>query len=241
MKKILVTGASSGIGYSTTKLLLERGYEVVAMSRTLGKLEALMSAYSAELNHYKIDLIDFSSYEAVLKQISNIDGFVHSAGIVLNNPIKYFNLKKYQSVIDLNQTAPLLITSLLVKHKIISHFSSIVFISSINGPRVGIKGCAAYAASKSALHGITKVLSLELSSLNIRVNTVSPGMVQTEMVDALYQLSESDKIIDMKKYPLGNRYAQPTEVSDAIEFLLSERSHFITGQDLIIDGGYCAN
>jgi NAD(P)-dependent dehydrogenase (short-subunit alcohol dehydrogenase family) len=241
MKSILITGASSGIGYATAKLLLEKGYKVVALSRNMGALTQLLSIYSNQLIHMPIDLTDFDAYQNVFDNLGKIDGFVHSAGIVINNPIKYFSLEKYNAVINLNQTAPLLIVSTLVRKRLLNQSSSLVFISSINGPKVAIKGCAAYAASKCALQGISRVLALELSPMGIRVNTVSPGMVQTELVDGLNQLSSSALQVDMAKYPLGNRYAKPKEVAETIEFLLSSSSSFITGQDFVIDGGYCVN
>lgn len=241
MKKILVTGASSGIGYSVVRHLLDSGYYVVGASRTLGKLSGLKKQMSENFKFFKIDLTCFSDYSEVMSDLDQIDGIVHCAGIVINNPIKYFNLEKYEAVIAINQTAPLVLVSSLLRTKKLSKDSSIVFISSINGPRVAIKGCAAYAASKCALIGIMRVLTLELAPLNIRVNCILPGMVETELVDGLSQLSNQAIQNDMLKYPLGNRYANPHEVAETVEFLISSKSNFITGQEFVIDGGYCVN
>jgi NAD(P)-dependent dehydrogenase (short-subunit alcohol dehydrogenase family) len=241
MKTILVTGASSGIGFSVVKQLLDSGYFVIGVSRTLGKLEALKKYTSNNFKFIQLDLTDFKSYEKAFSDVVPVDGVVHCAGIVINNPIKYFNLEKYNAVVSINQTAPLVLISSLLKFKKLAKDCSIVFISSINGPRVAIKGCAAYAASKCALVGIMRVLSLELSPMNIRVNSILPGMVETELVDGLNQLSTEAVNIDKKKYPLGNRYAKPDEIAETVEFLISSKSKFITGQEFVIDGGYCVN
>lgn len=241
MKKILVTGASSGIGYSVVRHLLDSGYHVIGISRTLGKLSGLNGLMAENFHFLKADLTCFPEYSEIISQLGEIDGVVHCAGVVINNPIKYFNLEKYETVIALNQTAPLVLISSLLKNKKLSRGASVVFISSINGPRVAIKGCAAYAASKCALIGIMRVLTLELAPLDIRINCVLPGMVETELVEGLTQLSNEAIQNDMKKYPLGNRYAMPFEVADVVEFLLSSKSKFITGQELVIDGGYCVN
>jgi NAD(P)-dependent dehydrogenase (short-subunit alcohol dehydrogenase family) len=241
MRTILVTGASSGIGFAVTKYLLNAGYRVIGISRTFGSLNQLSQNTLDNFQFLELDLTDFSAYSSALSIFNKVDGVVHCAGIVINNPIKYFNLDKYNSVIAINQTAPLVMISTLLRLKKLSNEASVIFISSINGPRVAIKGCAAYAASKSALVGIMRVLALELAPINIRVNTILPGMVETELVDGLTQLSQDAINIDKKKYPLGNRYAQPNEIAELVEFLISSKSKFITGQELVIDGGYCVN
>ena len=241
MKHVLITGASSGIGRSTAKFLLDCGYLVTGISRGVGGLADLLEAFPEKCAHLPIDLTSLDSIGGALGGLDAVDGVVHSAGVVVNNPIKYFSLTKYQAVVTLNQTAPVVLMAELIKSKKLKAGSSVVFVSSINGPRVAIKGCTAYAASKCALLGISRVLALELAPRLIRVNTVSPGMVNTALVGGLSQLSENDLREDTKRYPLGGRYAEPSEIASVIEFLLSDRSAFITGQDLVVDGGYVVN
>lgn len=237
-KTVLVTGATSGIGYGTACRMLDAGCRVIAVGRNAARLEGLATLSPDRVTAIAFDLLDFDAYRARVQALPAIDGLVHCAGVVDNNPIRFFSLEKYQRLIDINQTAPLLLTAELARANKINPGGSVVFVASINGPTVAIKGCAAYAASKAALVGISKVLALEMGHKNIRVNCVSPGMVETEMTEGLSQLTEEAVRADRARYPLGGRYARVKEVADSIAYLLSDAAGFVTGQNLIIDGGY---
>jgi NAD(P)-dependent dehydrogenase (short-subunit alcohol dehydrogenase family) len=237
-KNVLVTGATSGIGYGTACRLLDAGCRIVAIGRNAARLDELVTLAPDRVTAVPFDLLDFDAYRAYVLDLPAIDGLVHCAGVVDNNPIRFFSLEKYQRLIAINQTAPLLLTAELARANKINAGGSIVFVASINGPTVAIRGCAAYAASKAALVGISKVLALEMGHKNIRVNCVSPGMVETEMTEGLTQLTEEAVRADRARYPLGGRYAKVKEVADSIAYLLSDAAGFVTGQNLIIDGGY---
>jgi NAD(P)-dependent dehydrogenase (short-subunit alcohol dehydrogenase family) len=237
-KHIMVTGATSGIGFAVTQDLLARGAKVTAVGRNADRLDELKRLGGDALQAVSFDLTDFDRYREFVSSNASIDGLVCSAGIVENNPLRYFSMEKYQRTVAINQTAPLALVSELIRSGKISSGASIVFISSILGTKVGIKGTAAYAGTKAALLAFTKVMALELSNKSIRVNCVSPGMVETELLDGLSELSESAVRADKDRYPLGKRYARPAEIAASVRFLLSNESSFITGQNVVIDGGY---
>jgi NAD(P)-dependent dehydrogenase (short-subunit alcohol dehydrogenase family) len=237
-KTILVTGATSGIGLAVCHDLLKSGAKLIAIARDTEKLHALRDVAPDRIRIISFDLVRFQDYKEILSDVGNIDGLVYSAGITDSNPLRFFSLEKYQRVVDINQTAPIVLISELARTNRLNSSSSIVLISSILGPRIGMKGTAAYAATKGALTAYAKVMALELAHKLIRVNCVSPGMVNTALISNQQQVSEEALRVDMQKYPLGKRFAEAREIATVVNFLLSEKSSFITGADLVADGGY---
>lgn len=239
-KHIVVTGATSGIGYALTQDLLAAGACVTAIGRNADRLDALKKVGGENLRPLPFDLTNFTQYRETLSQLKSLDGLVHSAGIVENNPLRFFSMEKHQRIVDINQTAPLALVAELARAGKLANHASIVLVSSILGPYIGMKGTATYAGTKAALLAFAKVMSLELAHKSIRVNCVAPGMVATELVEGAHQLSEEAIRLDQSHYPLGKRYATANEISSTIRFLLSQDSSFITGQSIVVDGGFCA-
>ena len=161
---------------------------------------------------------------------------VHSAGVVKNIPLQFINKEYMESERSLNYDSFLFLTQMLIKKRKIDFNGSIISISSI-AAHFGINGLSIYCGIKAALIATSKVFAKELSYNKIRVNTVSPGMVRTEMVNSAEenQLTKEALTLDEKKYPLG--YGTPDDVAYCIGFLISDASSWITGQDIIIDGG----
>lgn len=235
-KTILVTGATSGIGETLCHELLGVGAHVVAVGRNEEKL-AQLSVASPQLRAVKLDITELAAYPTAFADIGLIDGVVCSAGRYETNLMRYFSVEKHDEVMRTNLTAPLALVNELAKQRKLSRGASIVFLSSILGPVTGLIGSVSYASSKAALVACAKTLALELARYAIRVNCVSPGMVETEMTRGLGYTSEDSSEADKAKYPLGNRYATPHEITSAIRYLLSDDASFITGTNLVIDGG----
>nr|WP_314993496.1 SDR family oxidoreductase [uncultured Capnocytophaga sp.] len=236
-KTILVTGASSGIGKAIAIECSKMGAKVVVTGRneqrlqeTYGQLEGTHPAYIVA------DLSKKEDIETLAKQIDSLNGLVNCAGLTIPKPFKFLQEEDIQEVMTINFNAPLLLTQLLVKKKKLQKAASIVFISSISGIKVSYIGNSIYSASKGAINGFCKGLALELAPQQIRVNTVIPGMVETNIVSG-GEVTQEQMEADKQKYPL-KRYGKPEEVAYAVVYLLSDASSWVTGSNLLIDGGY---
>jgi NAD(P)-dependent dehydrogenase (short-subunit alcohol dehydrogenase family) len=234
-KIILVTGASSGIGYETCLSISRQGGTFIAVARRVELLEKLIEECGNKNSFILADLSQTEDIQKIVELMPNIDGIVHSAGIVTLAPVKFYSKELMNSIRETNFDSITLLINLITKKKKINKGSSIVLVASIAG-LFGMKGNGIYAASKGALIAISKVWASEFSSNRIRVNCVSPGMVKTEITNkSIEDLSLEVIQQDEKKYPLG--YGEVIQVANPIIFLLSEASSWITGQNLILDGG----
>lgn len=235
-KTILITGASSGIGRAVAIECSKMGANIIITGRNNIQLEKTLSLLKAEGTSYIADLTNSDDIKNLTEQIPSIDGVVHAAGIVDPVIFKFISEEKLRNIFDINFFAPILLSKELIKMKKIKKGSSIIFISSISGTLCSSIGNSMYSASKSAINGMVKGMALDLSSMQIRVNTICPGMIDTGIFDNS-AISKADLIEDIKKYPL-KRYGKPEEVAYSAIYLLSEASSWVTGTNLIIDGGY---
>ena len=236
-KTILVTGATSGIGLEICKQITIAGGNFVGIGRNIDKLQHYIDDNKLEESKVvTFDLVEIENIHFLVSELPiKIDGFVHSAGIAHISPMHFFNYNDYENIRKINFDSVLVLCSELLKKKKINKNASVVFISSISAIR-GAKGNGLYAITKAALDGISKVYANELSSKFIRVNTIQPGMVETDMsLQAENILSKETMDIDRSKYPLG--YGEPKDIALPVVFLLSNASKWITGQSIVIDGG----
>ena len=243
-KTILITGASSGIGRECSIFASKLGANLVLIGRNEERLKnTLDSLEEGKHIYFSCDVTDYESLEGTIKQavkeVGKICGFVHSAGIELTLPLRNMNHKKYEKLFAVNVISAFEIARLISKKKYLSpQGASFIFISSIKG-LVGEIGNIGYCSSKSALLAGCKAMALELASKKIRVNSILPGVVETEMVKNLFDnISEEEQKVIIAKHPLG--LGEPRDVANACAFLLSDASRWITGTNFVIDGGYSA-
>jgi len=240
-KKILVTGASSGIGRSIAIECSKMGAKVYLTARNKERLEDTLKNMFNPCSHKIIlaDLSNSSDRESLINLIEDkLDGVVHCAGFTITKPFRFVSEEDISKIMNVNFIAPVFLTQRLLKKKKINDNSSIVFISSISGTCISYIAGAPYSASKGAINGIAKTLALELAPKHIRVNTVIPGMVDTNILNGVLASSQLEE--DAKKYPL-KRYGKPEEIAYGVIYLLSDASQWVTGTNLKIDGGFTLN
>lgn len=236
-KVILVTGASSGIGKSIAIECSKGGAQLIITGRNSERLTQTFGELDNQ-NHQQI-IADLSSDEGIntlVLLLPQLDGIVHVAGIVKPKPFSFLNRQELDQIMNINFFGPTLLSNLLIRKKLVNKNASIVFISSISGVACSFVGGASYSASKGAINGIIKGMALDLASKQIRVNSIIPGMIDTGIFDGS-AITEQDLIEDRKRYPLG-RYGKPEDVAYAAIYLLSDASAWVTGSNLLIDGGY---
>ncbi|KQS37804.1 SDR family NAD(P)-dependent oxidoreductase [Pedobacter sp. Leaf194] len=234
-KRFLVTGGSSGIGRQISIHLGQQGAQVTLVGRNLERLQNV-TAEMKDGNHkcFSFDLTKQNEVAAFIKQQIPFDGIVFNAGIVDYLPIKFMSDEKINKVFDVNFKGAVLLCQQLIKNKLITKGGSLVFISSISS-KLGIPGTALYAASKAAICAYSKVVASELAAQKIRANCICPGIVITPMTANAEDVSTTSLEDAEKEYPLG--YGRPEDVSALVTYLLSDESRWMTGTDLILDGG----
>ena len=237
-KHILITGSSSGIGEATARYLVDKGAIVTLVARREDKLQAICNNLLKISKGHQYIIADLSKDEEIsklVKQINPIDGLVHAAGIVFPLPIKFIQRKHLEKVWNINSFSPILLTSSMIANKKINEKASIVFISSVSTQHP-YQGGAIYISSKAAIEGYSKSVALELSSKLIRSNVISPALVKTQIFEDTIEASDHEKLKEYESnYPFG--FGEPEDIAKAIAFFLSDDSKWITGQNLVMDGG----
>ncbi|HBO3291123.1 TPA: SDR family oxidoreductase [Pseudomonas aeruginosa] len=234
-RSILVTGASSGIGRQIALSCAAAGATLIISGRNGERLQAVLGELGGEPHRMlAADLNDEAQIDALSGALGKIDGLVHSAGVSALSPLRMASREHIESQLATNVIAPMLLTRYLLARQCISNGASILFISSISA-HIGVRGVSAYSASKAAVEGMARSLSVELASRSIRVNCVAPGLVQTPMLEAALATT-GDLSATMARYPLG--IGQPEDVANAAIFFLSSASRWITGRALVLDGGH---
>jgi len=237
MANILITGASSGIGKALVSLLDNSSNHLILIGRDKKKLVNLSNDLVSKFTLIEFDLEDIDNIKLLLCQIpSVIDGFAHCAGIDSTLPLKNITYAKFEKSIKINMFSFIELMKLLAYSKSNSNtWTNVVAISSIASHYGGVAQTI-YSASKAALEAAVRVLSKELISKKIRINCVSPGLVNTEMTKRWMERIGIDDIDSLSKMQLSG-IAEPIEIANIIDFLLSSKSSHIVGQNISVDGG----
>lgn len=240
-KTILVTGASSGIGRQCAIDCSKMGATIIAIGRSQERLIETFNLLEGNNNsQYVFDLTKLDEIDQLVSQIvaenGKLDGIICAAGIEKSAPMKLLKSSDYEEIMKVNTFSAFELVRQATGVKMINTPASIIFISSITSV-IARTSTAAYSASKGALVCGARVMAAELAKRNIRVNCVSPGTILTPLMQGyLSQLTEEDYKKRISGFPLG--LGECTDVSNACIYLLSDASRWMTGQNIIIDGGY---
>ena len=238
-KQIMITGASRGIGRAAALLLASEGAQVILLARSLDQLEKLRDEIKSAGGNSLVYKADVSQAEAVSEVFEDLnrqkiylDSLVNNAGIMKDAVIQMAGQDMTREIYETNVFGMMHVTRLAVKSILKKRGGSIVNMSSIVGV-YGNLGQSVYASSKSAIIGYTKSLSKELASLQIRVNALAPGFIDTDMIKNM-----DSRFYERNLQSIGmKRIGTPEDVAKAILFLCSDLSSYVTGQIIGVDGG----
>lgn len=238
-RKIIVTGASSGIGRACAVMISRLGACVVICGRNEDRLKETYDALQGDGHSMFVgDMTDVKVIQALVESSIDIDGVVFSAGISRTLPFLFSDQESFKEVFDINFMSPTETLRLLAKNKALKNGASVVFISSLSGGEKLAVGNSIYGTSKAAINSIVQYSALELSNQKIRVNAVCPGLVRTPMIEGHNEkLKEMVMSNQVKNYPL-KRVGEPEDIANVVSFLLSNASSWMTGQTICVDGGY---
>lgn len=225
----------------------EHGF-IVAEHGSIGMDGDAVAGLNAQKHRMIVgDLTEESHLSAILESLGDsggsgghIHGIVHAAGQIKLVPFAFQHEVGIRELMEVNYFAPVRLVHRILKAKRIRKNGSVVLISSITGSHRGTGGGTIYGSSKGALEGLVRSLAVELGRSKIRVNTIAPGVVETEAIEKIRkQVSPEAMEKDMQRYPLG-RYGTPSDVAYAVQYLLSDASAWVTGTRVVVDGGLSA-
>ena len=241
-KNVLITGCNKGIGKATLEEFAKYGANIFACVRSNSSefkkfISTLKKKYKVKIYVIKLDLLKKSSISNCVNEIykisKNIDTLVNNAGMLFNSLFQMTSEKQLQEMFQVNYFSQVYLTQIISRGMTKNKTGNIIFVSSTSGIN-GDYGRFAYSSSKAAILSTVKILSKELSNYNIRVNAVSPGLTETDLM--LSNTKEDIIKSEIEKISL-KRIASTNEIADIILFLASEKSSYINGQNIVADGG----
>tara|TARA_Y100001970_G_scaffold142871_1_gene175648 strand:+ start:266 stop:1000 length:735 start_codon:yes stop_codon:yes gene_type:complete len=234
-KKILITGASGGIGNELVKKFVELGGDVLGTGTNAEKLDSLKKKYS-NIKVKKFDISEHSRIEGFIEDVSlelgGLDIVINNAGKNVDNLSLRMKDEEWKKVIDINLTSTFLLSKYSIKKMIKNKFGRVVNITSVVG-HTGNLGQTNYAASKAGIVGMSKSLAIEYAKKNITVNCVSPGFIVSDMT---MNIAEKVKLYLTSRIPMG-KLGTGEDVSNCVAFLSSDQASYITGETIHVNGG----
>lgn len=236
-KTILVTGSTSGIGRTTAIVCSKMGAKVIVTGRNEVRANETLSMLDGDGHIIVVaDLGTNDGIDKLVAEIPIIDGCVNNAGYNIMQLVPFIKREDLDAIFNVNAQAPIYLTHRLVKCKKIAKGASIVFTSSISARGVCSPGNGLYCATKAALTAFMRNASIDLANKKIRCNSVAPGMIETPLKEGKSLITEEQWEINRQLYPLG-RFGMPEDVANAIIYLLSDASSWVTGAEIVVDGG----
>lgn len=236
-KTILVTGATSGIGRTTAIECSKLGAHIVITGRNEERAKETLSLLKGDGHTYILaDLSTREGIDQLVEDVPVLDGCVNNAGYNIMQLVPYIKADDMDAIFNVNAEGPIYLVHRLVKKKKLGKGASIVFTSSISARGVCSPGNGLYSATKAALTAFMRNASLDLAPKHIRCNSVAPGMIETPLKDAKTAITEEQWEKNRQQYPLG-RFGNPEDVAFAIIYLLSDASCWVTGTEIVVDGG----
>ena len=236
MKNVLITGATGGIGSALIDCFYGNEFNLFVTGSNKEKLKSIKSKYPKNLETCVCDLSKDKEIADLMKNaegyFGNIDILVNNAGITKDNLFLRISDDDWKEVIDINLNANFSITKIAIKGMVNNRWGRVVNISS-DAAKIGNQGQTNYVASKSAIEGFSRSLASEVASRNVTVNCISPGFINTNILDSI----EQDRLESMTKNIPCGRIGDPKDVANAVFFLASEESSYITGQVIHVNGG----
>ena len=234
-KTVLVTGASSAIGQSIAVECSKMGAKVVITGRNQERLQSTFNQLNGNGHMMMVaDLNNDTDIERLATECPALDGLVNNAGRGLSKPVGFIKKQDLLDVYQTNVFGVIILTKLLLKSKKINKGGSIVFTSSLSSYMTAA-GLSTYASSKAAVCAYMRTCAIELGPRNIRCNAILPGMVETKLINS-GTYTDASKQADLELYPLG-RYGNPVDIAHGVVYLLSNASSWVTGLEMVIDGG----
>jgi len=240
-KSVLVSGGSRGIGRALVELFAQEGADVTFLfhSNSAAAAEVVEAGRSAgrKISAEQVDVCDYeacaSAVERTVERCGGIDILINNAGVVRDNLLGLFSTEDVRTVLETNVLGVFNVARAVVPHMISRRAGKVINISSVSGEKGG-RGQTNYAASKGAINAFTRALAVELAPRKITVNAVAPGVIETEMSQAVRERAGDE----VKSRILLRRFGTPQEVAYAVWFLASGLANYITGQVLYVDGGF---